>query len=502
MNIKDSIEYETTNIIREVYDIFKGNLNSDLCKDYILAILFLKYVNDSNKSLNSLKDNKEYINNQFFIPKESRFDYLYQERENVNIGEIINIAFASLEETNKDKLKGRDGNSIFCNIDFNSTNLGNIKEKNTRLRILLENFNDIELDISSTTVKNTSTIGDIYMQLIEYFAITIGKQASVFITPRKVCSLLALLTQSEHGTKIFDPTCGSGSLLIEAGKMIEDKKVSLYGQELNGNMWAMAKMNMLLHGYDDAVIRWGDTLRDPKLLEDDKLMKFDIVLAAPPFSSNNWGEEEAQFDRFNRFWRGVPPRSKGNWAFISHMIEVAYEDKGKIGVIIPHGVLFRGGKEKRIRKQLIDENYLEAVIGLPSNLYYGTGIPTAIMVFNKGKKNRNTLFIDASQEYQSNKNQNILRDEDFNHILSVFNKFKEDRVESKIVEDKYAYIATLDEIRVNDYNLNIPLYVHSSEEGVKKDTQIILEEIAELEHQLLYKRESISACLKELGFQI
>lgn len=191
---------------------------------------------------------------------------------------------------------------------------------------------------------------------------------------------MAKLTKSRPGARICDPACGSGSLLIKAGQEVGNNNFSLYGQEVNGSTWALAMMNMFLHGFDDAVIRWGDTLRNPKLKENDKLMKFDTVVANPPFSLDKWGAEEAADDPFNRFWRGIPPKSKGDWAFISHMIEVAQEGSGKVGVVIPHGVLFRAASEAKIRKHVVDENLLEAVIGLPSNLFFGTGIPAAIAI--------------------------------------------------------------------------------------------------------------------------
>ena len=187
--------------------------------------------------------------------------------------------------------------------------------------------------------------------------------------------------------------------------------------------WALAMMNMLLHGFDSATIRWGDTLRNPKLKEGDSLMKFDTIVANMPFSLDKWGAEDAESDQYSRFWRGVPPKSKGDWAFLSHMIETAYAERGVVGAIVPHGVLFRGSSEGKIRAKTIDENILEAVIGLPANLFFGTGIPAAIIIFNKGKKTDNVLFIDASREYENGKNQNRLRDEDIEHIVSTYRTF-------------------------------------------------------------------------------
>ncbi|HRE97929.1 MAG TPA: N-6 DNA methylase, partial [Flavobacteriales bacterium] len=206
--------------------------------------------------------------------------------------------------------------------------------------------------------------------------------------------------------------------------------------------WALAVMNMFLHGFDNAIIRWGDTIRNPKLKEGDALMKFDTVVANPPFSLDKWGADEAEADKYNRFWRGVPPKSKGDWAFISHMIETTYEGKGKVGVVVPHGVLFRGASEGKIRQKTIEENILEAVIGLPANLFFGTGIPAAILIFNRGKeKNKNVLFIDASQRFEAGKNQNKLRKQDIDHIVTTYRRFSEGKLKPGIVEEKFAYVA-------------------------------------------------------------
>jgi len=312
--------------------------------------------------------------------------------------------------------------------------------------------------------------------------------------------LLAKLTKSKPGARICDPTCGSGSLLIKAGMEVDGDNFSLYGQELNGSTWALAMMNMFLHGFDSAIIRWGDTLRTPKLKEGDHLMKFDTVVANPPFSLDKWGADEAEHDSYQRFWRGVPPKSKGDWAFISHMIEVAHEKSGKVGVVVPHGVLFRGSSEGKIRKHTIEENILEAVIGLPANLFFGTGIPAAIVIFNKGKKNKNVLFIDASKEFENGKNQNKLRSQDIEHIVSTYCKFAAGELKEGTAEDKYAYVATPAEIAENDFNLNIPRYVDTFEEEEEIDIVAVQKEIDTLEIELKEVQAKMKQYLAELGF--
>ncbi|MFA5650031.1 MAG: N-6 DNA methylase [Proteiniphilum sp.] len=223
-------------------------------------------------------------------------------------------------------------------------------------------------------------------------------------------------------------------------------------------------------------------------------------MANPPFSLDKWGADQAEHDQYNRFWRGIPPKSKGNWAFISHMLEVAYEGRGKVGVVVPHGVLFRGASEGKIRQKTIDDNLLEAVIGLPSNLFYGTGIPAVIVIFNKGKNTNNVLFIDASRQYESGKNQNKLRPEDIEHIVDTYRDFVDGRLGAGVAEDKYAYVATPNEIEENDYNLNIPRYVGTFEEEEEIDIQAVQQEIDSLEKELEEVQAKMKMYLKELGY--
>lgn len=497
-------------VVWKACDTFRGVIDPNQYKDYILTMLFLKYVSEVNKSkyaeyLKRYEGDEERTkramrHERFIVPEKSTFDYLYENRNESNIGELIDIALAELEIANRAKLSSEDGSGIFRNISFNSSNLGEEKEKNIRLKQLLIDFSDDKLKFDESHLENNDVIGDAYMYLIEHFASDAGKKAGEFFTPNEVSTLLAKLTKSQPGARICDPTCGSGSLLIKAGREVGGKNFSLYGQELNGSTWALAMMNMLLHGFDSATIRWGDTLRNPKLKEGDSLMKFDTVVANPPFSLDKWGADVAETDVYKRFWRGVPPKSKGDWAFISHMIEVAYEGRGKVGVVVPHGVLFRGASEGKIRKKTIEENLLEAVIGLPANLFFGTGIPAAIVVFNKGKKTDNVLFIDASREFENGKNQNKLRPQDIEHIVSTYERFKAGELQPGVAEDKYAYVATPTEMAENDYNLNIPRYVDTYEEEAEIDINEVQTEIEALEKELVEVQSKMKQYLKELGF--
>lgn len=513
---------DINNAVWKACDTFRGSIDPSVYKDYVLTMLFIKFLSDVYddkytaylaKYNNDHERTKRAMQHErFVVPEHSHFKFLFEHRNEANIGELIDIALTDLQEANRDKLYSEDGAGIFQNISFNSSILGEAKDKNVRLKNLLLDFNKDELDLRPSHLEGTDIIGGAYMFLIERFASDAGKKAGEFFTPKEVSTLIAKLTKSKPGSRICDPTCGSASLLIKAGNEVGTPNFSLYGQEANGSTWALAVMNMFLHGFDNATIRWGDTIRNPKLKEGDALMKFDTVVANPPFSLDKWGKVEdkegnkttisydPETDHYNRFWRGVPPKSKGDWAFISHMIETTYEGHGKVGVVVPHGVLFRGASEGKIRQKTIEENILEAVIGLPANLFFGTGIPAAILIFNRGKeKNTNVLFIDSSQHYDSAKNQNKLNDAHIDHIVDTYRKFNEGQLQPGVVEDKFSYVATFEEIKENDFNLNIPRYVDTFEEEAEVDIAAVQLEIDKLEVELKTVQAEMDNYLKELG---
>lgn len=503
-------------------DTFRGSIDPSVYKDYVLTMLFIKYLSDVHddkfeKYLEKYGGDKERAKRameleRFVVPEHSHFRYLFDSRNETNIGELIDVGLADLVEANREKLYSEDGAGIFQNINFNSSVLGDTKDKNTRLKNLLLDFNQEKLDLRPSHLAGVDIIGGAYMFLIERFASDAGKKAGEFFTPKEVSTLIAKLTKSKPGSRICDPTCGSGSLLIKAGEEVGSDNYALYGQEANGSTWALAVMNMFLHGIDNAVIRWGDTIRNPKLKEQDALIKFDTVVANPPFSLDKWGKVDDKDedkavksydpaeDLYNRFWRGVPPKSKGDWAFISHMIEIAHNGHGRVGVVVPHGVLFRGSSEGKIRQKTIEENLLEAVIGLPANLFFGTGIPAAILIFNKGKgDNTDVLFVDASQHYESVKTQNRLRGSDIDHIVETYRKFNAGELSAGLVEDKYSYVAALEELQENDFNLNIPRYVDTFEEEPEVDFSAVQTEIDRLEDELKTVQTELGKYLKELG---
>ncbi len=506
--MKEFNQMEINNIVWKACDTFRGTVDPSEYKNYILTMLFIKYISDLHKDKKEeymkkyngdIERVERALNKErFILPEQCSFDYLYEHRDDDNIGELIDYALREIENNNRSKLE-----NVFRNVSFNSeAALGKTKERNKRLKNLLNDFADKRLDLRPSVIGNRDVIGDVYEYLIAQFAAGAGKKAGEFYTPPEVSELLAELVNPQKGDKICDPACGSGSLLIKVAKKIGSKDYFLAGQESNGSTWSLCKMNMFLHGMDSARIEWCDTLLNPELKEGDTLMKFDVVVANPPFSLKKWGYESATSDKYNRFWRGMPPKGRGDYAFISHMVEIALNDKGRVGVIVPHGVLFRGGKEGVIRRKFIEENIIEAIIGLPSKLFYGAGIPTAIIIFNKARKDwdnanskrdKHILFIDASNEFEKGAKQNKLRKEDIKKIVNAYKEFKE--------IEKYSHLATLDEIKENDFNLNIPRYVDTFEEEEDIDIIATQKEIENLEKELNETKTKMNKYLKELGLK-
>jgi type I restriction enzyme M protein len=508
---------------------FRGAIDAANYKDYILPVLFVKYLSDTylekveeleEKYKDSVRVQRAVNRLPFVIQEKHRFYWLHQNRYNDNLGELINIALRGIEDDNPSLFTG-----VFRNIDFNSeAMLGNHKQKNTRLRELLEDFEPLDLRPSSIQSEEgkvaADTIGDAYEYMIGEFARQAGKKAGSFFTPSEVSELMARIVNPKISDTMYDPTCGSGSLLIRTGKKAIEKEnghvktLALYGQEMNGSSWSMAKMNMFLHEIMDARIAWGDSLANPMHLDPDgNLMQFDVIVANMPFSQNKWaagfntggemtgkGKEfkmEAALDKFHRFDWGVPPASKGDWAFLLHML-ASLKSGGRIAAVAPHGVLFRGASEGRIRQAVIEKNLLDAVIGLPANLFYGTGIPACILVFKKNRNRNDVLFIDASGKdensdfrYRKDKNQNRLETKHIEDIIRAY--------ENRGDIEKFAHVATVDEIKANEYNLNIPRYVDTFEEEALVEIEEVKKNIANIQKELAQVEEQMTKYLKELG---
>ena len=484
-------------------DTFRGVVDAGQYKDYILVMLFLKYISDlwNDHLVNYRKQygedeariRRRLKRERFILPEGASFHNLHGQRNEPDIGELINVALEKIEDANRAKLEG-----VFRNIDFNSEpNLGRPKDRNRRLRNLLEDFAKPAMDLSPGRV-NEDIIGETYIYLISRFASDAGKKAGRVLHPAAVSNLLAKLASPKPGETICDPACGSGSLLIQASQEVGSENFALYGQEVNGGTWALARMNMFLHARDAARIEWCDTLNSPALVEGDHLMRFDVVVANPPFSLDKWGAEDAASDQFNRYWRGVPPKSRGDYAFITHMIEIARRQTGRVAVIVPHGVLFRAGAEGRIRQALIGENLLDAVVGLPANLFTTTGIPVAILIFDRSREEgganedrRDVLFIDASREFTPGKTMNLL---DAAHVAKVLETYR-----TRAEVERYSHNAAPEEIAENGYNLNIPRYVDTFEPEDEIDVAAVQKDIVRIEAELAGMRAKMAGYLKELG---
>jgi type I restriction enzyme M protein len=489
---------EINNILWRACDTFRGTVDPAEYKNYILVMLFVKYISDVwrdhyEQYEAQYKGDEERIRRRmekerFRLPAGSSYYDLYEQRNAPNLGELINIALEKIENANREKLAG-----VFRNIDFNSeANLGRTRERNERLKHLLADFSNRRLDLRPSRIGNRDVIGDAYEYLIGKFASGAGKKAGEFYTPPEVSELLARLVDPKPGERICDPTCGSGSLLIKCARQVGSNDYALYGQENNGSTWALAKMNMFLHNVTSARLEWGDTLRNPLLVENDQLMKFDVVVANPPFSLDKWGADAAIKDRYQRFHRGIPPKSKGDYAFVTHMVETAHKANGRAGVITPHGVLFRGLAEGRIRRRFVEENLLDAVIGLPPGLFYGTGIPAVILLFNQSKKDNHVLFIDASRDFMPDNPQNRLRDEDIQKITNAY------RQRGSV--EGYVHLASYEQIETNEFNLNIARYVDNYVPEPDIDIAAVQREIEVLEAQLENTRQQMRSYLRELGY--
>ena len=490
---------EINHILWAACDTFRGTVDPAEYKNYILVMLFVKYISDvwqDHYQANLAKYDGDKTQAQrmmryekFRLPAGANFQSLYAKRNAPNVGEEINEALMAIEDANKEKLEG-----VFRNIDFNSeAALGRTAQRNERLKNLLNDFADPHLDLRPSRVGNLDVIGNAYEYLIGRFAAGAGKKAGEFYTPPEVSILIARLMDPQPGDRICDPACGSGSLLIRCAQEVGSDNYSVYGQESNGSTWALAKMNMFLHDINSPEIKWCDTIRKPELLEGSHLMRFNVVVANPPFSLDKWGKETAENDSYRRFWRGIPPKSRGDYAFLTHMVETTFPDpheNGRVGVVVPHGVLFRGSAEGKIRQKFIEENLLDGVIGLPANLFFGTGIPAAILVFKRHKADDTVMFIDASREYAAGTPQNRLRETDLNRIVATYR--------ARQFVDKYAYCASFDEITENDYNLNIPRYVDTFEPEPDVDLDAVAAEIVEIDGQLAQVEAEMAGYLREL----
>lgn len=466
-----------------VFDASRSAADSSDVRDCALALLLLKYLSDCNRSVRHATA-APAAEQAWFMPDCADFYALHEARHKAGNGQRIDRALHAIEEANLSL------ESVFQQIRFDSTAWGNAEQKDRVLSHLLTSFEVHALDFRSWEDAAPEAVAFACDALIKHAAASIGKRGGEFFTPPEVSQLIARLVQAEPGDSVCDPFCGSGTLLLTCSQFANEKpghqgSCSLYGQEKNGRTWALAKINMVLHGEDDAHLAWGDTLRDPKLLAkgSQALQTFDVVVSCPPFSMRDWGHEDALHDPWHRYRRGVPPRASGDYAFISHMVETLKPETGRMVVVVSHGVLFRGGAEQQIRERLLHENLIDAVIALPPKMLPHTGIPVALLVLRKDKVDDDVLFIDASRSYQHGKVQNALGEEDVARIEHTYH----DRREAA----KYARRVRIAEIASNDHNLNVARYIDTTDDDemldlgdLRAERDQIRAELAHLEARL------------------
>ncbi|MFV7790891.1 type I restriction-modification system subunit M [Aliarcobacter lanthieri] len=510
---KKALEQQLWNIANEL----RGKMDADEFRDYILGFIFYKYLSekienftnellkvdgitftslDSNNSeheeiLNSLKDDCVQQLGYFLKPNEL-FSAMAKKGNSDNNNFILDDltqVLRHIESSTMGTESEDDFEHLFEDLDLTSTKLGRTEEaKNKLIAKVLYHLDNINFELKN---HDRDVLGDAYEYLIGQFAAGAGKKAGEFYTPQEVSKILAkLVTVGKSRLKsVYDATCGSGSLLLRVAKEVEDVS-NFYGQELNRTTYNLARMNMIMHDvhYRKFDIKQEDTLEHPQHLEH----RFEAIVANPPFSAN-WSANPLHLndDRFSQYGK-LAPSSKADFAFIQHMI-YHLDDNGTMAIVLPHGVLFRGAAEGHIRQYLIeDRNYLDAVIGLPSNIFYGTSIPTCILVFKKCREHSdNILFIDASNDYEKSKNQNYLTNENIEKIIDTYANRKE--------IEKYSHLASLDEIKENDYNLNIPRYVDTFEEEETIDLDKVSSELKALEIEMKITDETIAKFCDELG---
>lgn len=477
--------------------ILKGPIGASDFKAYIFPMLFFKRISDVydeeyQLALAESEGDEEYASlpefHRFGIPTGCHWQDVRE--TTVNVGLALEKAFRGIEQANQEYLYGIFGDAQWSNKNVLSDHL---------LLNLVEHFSQYNLANSNV---DPDMLGQAYEYLIKHFADLTNKKAGEFYTPRSVVHLMGLIIDAHEGESIYDPACGTGGMLLESINHLKEngedyRTLKLYGQEKNLTSSSIARMNMFLHGIEDFQISRGDTLRNPAFFEGDRLKAFDCVIANPPFSLKGWGAENWVNDPYGRNIAGVPPEGNGDMAWVQHMIKSMRPNTGRMAVVLPHGALFRKGAEGKIREALLQLDLLEAVIGLAPNIFYGTGLAACIMVFRSQKeegKQKQVLFIDASEQMRVGRAQNYLEPAHVNQIFAWYNDFQD--------VQNHAKVATLEEIAGNGYNLNIPLYIEKTAEDNLPTVEEALDDLKQAWKECLKAEEKFKAKLSNFGIKV
>jgi type I restriction enzyme M protein len=499
---------ELENHLWKSADILRGSIDSSDYKIYIFGFLFLKRLSDRFEEeaketiRQGLPEDVAYSDpdeHEFFLVERARWSSI--KKLTTGIGDHLNKACEAIEDANP-SIEG-----VLANIDFNSeSRLGDAKNREGVLSRLIDHFSRI--DLSNASLSEPDMLGRAYEYLIDKFADDAGKKGGEFYTPHHVVRLIVELLDPKPGMRISDPTCGSGGMLVQVAEHVaklegkrlgEALNITLHGQEKNLGTWAIAKMNLLLHGLRDARIEKGDTIRNPRLLDQDgNLFLYDRVIANPPFSLDGWGAEDVSGDTekkgHNRFIYGIPPKNMGDLAFVQHMV-ATLNATGVCGVVMPHGVLFRGSGDGRIREAMLKADLFEAIIGLPENLFAGTGIPATVLILNKSKapeRKGKVLFIHGAKEFEERPKKNILGESNITRIVDAFQAWTD--------EDRFCRIIDMKEIEENDFNLNISRYIDTLEPEKPIDVKAELGKLWTAEKARDEAAARMNALLKEMGY--
>ncbi|TYB30737.1 MAG: type I restriction-modification system subunit M [Candidatus Mcinerneyibacterium aminivorans] len=479
----------------ESANILRGRIDSGDYKNYIFGMLFLKRISDVfEEECNRIKEEHgealmyDEDFHKFLVPDKARWDNIKNTTK--DIGAAINKAFEELEQENPKLLEG-----VLTPIDFNN------KERlpDSTLEKLIQHFSKYSL--KNKDLEDPDILGRAYEYLINKFADDAGKKGGEFYTPQNVVKLLVEVLDPKPKMRIHDPCCGSGGMLVYSAEHLIEKNqnpsnLTLTGQEINLNTWAICKMNMLLHRLYDAKIVKGDTMENPKFTEGGELKKYDIVIANPMWNQKNWNKADFKEMAYDRFHYGYPPGNSADWAWIQHMLASTNRD-GKVGVVLDNGVLFRSRSEGKIRKKVLQNDLIEAVIALPPNLFYNTSSPGCILILNKNKpedRKNKVIFIYGEEDYEELSNQNKLRKQDIEKIVNTYNNFEDN--------EKYSRVVDMEEIERNDFNLNVPRYVDTTEPEEEIDVQEVIDELNEIEEKREDVEREMKGFLEELGFDL